>query len=160
MPQNCTTNPTTHCIDCPDIAAVPGVPEHIERSPVAAWDAGANSIDVLDGDVRVVFDTGAQTGGIVLGLKASRERPWAPELIEHGLFLRSQAGHAFVSVVELGVQKGSTVPREADDEFEIRRIAGRVTYLRNGSVLYRSDTPSNGPVMVTTAAYLSGDTVN
>ena len=162
--RDCTTNPVTHCVDCPAVPAVPGIPARTVYSADQGWTAGANSIDELDGDLHTVFGVAAN-GAIVIGFKDSRTDHTTPEAVRFGLFLRSQAGSQYVSVIERGVQCTMPIRRNADDMFEIRRYNGRVTYWRRPAadvpeLLYTSTTRSREPVLLVNAClYLSGDAV-
>lgn len=163
MADNCTTDPINGCIDCPSIPATPGTPGHIQQAPDASWSAGANSIKELDGDVVVAWETVGMVGGIVLGFKSNRANQTLPELVDHGIFLRSQAGAAYVNVVERNVLKTPAIRRELDDRFEIRRIGGVVTYWHktggSNRCIYTSARHSAGVVLVNACMYYSGDTV-
>lgn len=163
---DCTTNSATGCTDCPAIPAIPGVAAYTVHTPVQGWTAGANSLSRLDGDVHTVFNVSA-TGAIVIGFKpaAPSDEPTdplsvtPPELIPHGLLLRSQAGRLYVSVVESGIAKTPVFPRMADDTFEVRRVRGVVTYWQNTALIYTSVQRTVEPLMVSACLYLSGDAV-
>lgn len=141
--------------ECPAQAYVPG---QIVEQAVLGWNAGANSITELDGNLHTVFTMPA-VAGIVIGLRSGRARQTMPELIEHGLYFNSAAGVHLVHVVERGLGATGTIARALDDEFEIRRVDGTVTYWRNGKLLYRSMVRSTGVKVVNACLYASGDTV-
>lgn len=162
MPRNCTTDPVTQCIDCPAIPPTPGTPSYIASTPVAGWNAGANSIRSLAGDLYTRFR--AQFAGAVLvGLKPNRAWQFSPELVPFGLLFQYVAGQRYARVVEFGVPRTTAQPYDSDDDFEIRRRRGQVTYLRHrpGSTqqLHASSMSSGGVLLVNACLYLSGDTV-
>ena len=58
MPRNCTTHQPDGCVHCPAIPAVQAVPAHYDAQPVVGWNAGANSIAELAGNLRAEFEPG------------------------------------------------------------------------------------------------------
>lgn len=140
---------------CPPVAYVPA---RIEQQLVLGWNAGANSIDELDGDLHTVFMMPA-VAGVVIGLRSGRAKQTIPDLIEHGLYFATFAGVRMVHVVERGLGATSNLPCDESDTFEIRRVAGRVTYWRNGALLYASNARSTGAKVVNACLYASGDSV-
>lgn len=160
MPRDCVvTQPPiteTRCTECPAIEAIPPtVTEH----PVIGWNAGANSIDLLDGDVHTVFDIPTPCAGIVLGFKQSRAFQTRPELIQHGFWFTPIGGRLFGYVTEMGARKTPAVARNHTDTFEIRRRGGVVSYFVNDVLLYTSLARSTGPVLVNACLYATGDAI-
>lgn len=146
------------CLVCPEQSAQAYVPARIEHQPVLGWNAGANSVDVHDGDLHVVFDQPLDVVGVVIGLKTSRARVTVPSLIEHGWYFQKSAGVNLCQPIEQGkVLGGPITGRLANDTFEIRRVNGQVTYLRNGAFVALSPTRSSGPKLVNACLYASGD---
>jgi hypothetical protein len=146
------------CLVCPEKAAQPFVPSRIERRAVLGWNAGANSIAVLDGDLHVVFDLPLGAVGTIMGLKGNRKQPTIPSLIEHGWYFQKVGGVDLVRPIERGVASGSQITgRTSTTLFEIRRVNGKVTYLMNGAVVRTSATPSHGAKVVNCCLYASGD---
>lgn len=157
-----TTDPyydASGCLVTPEVTAVAAVPARIETRPIIGWNAGANSKTELDGDMHTVFTMPAGGAGVVIGFRSGRARNTAPDLVEHGLYFQSVAGYDMVQVCELGVAKTLLVPRTASDTFEIRRVAGMVTYWINATLLYTSHRPSYGVKLVNACLYASGDAV-
>jgi hypothetical protein len=146
------------CIVWPACPAVAYVPAHIEQQLVLGWNAGANSITELAGDLHTVFTMPA-VAGVVIGLRSGRAKQTTPDLIEHGLYFATFAGVHMVHVVERGLGATSNLARAESDTFEIRRLAGRVTYWRNGALLYASNARSTGAKVVNACLYASGDSV-
>lgn len=147
----CTVYPT-----CPAIASVPA---SIGRVPILGWNAGANSIDELNGNVHTVFTLPIADAGVVIGLRSDRARQTLPDLIEHGLYFASLGGVSLVHVVERAVARTAPVPRGAEDTFEIRRVGTRVTYWHNKRLMHMSAARSTGAKIINTCLYASGDTV-
>ena len=150
----------SNCLVCPEVAAIAAVPARIERMPVVGWNAGANSIQIRDDShLHTVFTMPPGTAGAVVGLKGSRARQTLPVLVEHGWHFQSVGAANMAQVMEGGVTKTSLVARAADDQFEIRRIHGAVTYWKNGTLVYTSLVPSTGAKLVNACLYVSGDAV-
>lgn len=162
MPRNCTTDPVTQCIDCPSIPPSQGTPSYIDSRPVQGWNAGANSVRTLAGDLFTRFRA-SFAGAVLVGLKPGRARQFVPELVPFGLLFQFLAGQRYVRVIEFGVPRTSAQAYDPDDDFEIRRQRGQVTYLRHRATstqqLHASSTPSTGVLLVNACLYLSGDTV-
>ena len=159
MPRNCTTTepPITEsiCTECPEIAPVPpSVTEH----PVLGWNAGANSIAELDGDLHVVFYPGTSTG-IVLGFKRDRAFQTEPQGVEWGFWIAMAGVTRLAYVTELGVRKTNAVAVSPDDKYEIARRNGVVSYYRNNRHVYTSRRASYGPLIVNCCMYATGDVV-
>ncbi|CAM5593312.1 hypothetical protein [Rhodanobacter lindaniclasticus] len=146
------------CIVWPACPAVAYEPARIEQQAVLGWNAGANSITELGGDLHTVFTMPA-VSGVVIGLRSGRTRQTTPDLIEHGLYFNALGGMNLVHVVERGLGATSIVVRNPADTFEIRRVGGRVTYWRNGALLHASTARSTGAKVVNACLYASGDAV-
>lgn len=156
---DCVLDPATGCINCPEIPFVPATPPHVEFSTLAGWNAGANSLSILGGDVHTIYQITSATGGVVCGFKYTRERNTIPELINYGFYFQQVAGLLFASVVELGHTKVPAAEVDNDAHFEIRRVGDQVLYLVDGMLLYRSQTPSVGALLVNACLYISGDSI-
>lgn len=146
------------CLVCPEQAAQPGVPARVERQAVVGWNAGANSIAVLDDDLHVVFDQPPGVVGIVIGLKGSRAQQAVPSLVEHGWYFQKVGGLDLVQPIERGRVLGAPIQgRTAETKFEIRRQSGRVTYWMDGARVAVSEALSIGAKLVNCCLYASGD---
>lgn len=135
------------------------MPSYIENTPVMGWNAGANSIDEIDGDLHVVTDMPSVVG-VIVGLKSGRNGQALPALVEHGFYLWKLGQLDVVQVIERGVVKNTPVPRSLNAQFEIRRTNGRVRYLVSNSIEpmdMLSDTVSFGPKIVNACLYATGD---
>lgn len=146
------------CLVCPEQAAQPFVPSRIERRAVLGWNAGANSIDVVDGDLHVVTDMPLGVVGTIIGLKDGRAKPTIPLLIEHGWYFQAAGGADLAQPIERGVPVGILLTgRTAETLFEVRRVGDKITYWRDGALVYTSERPSAGVKLVNCCLYASGD---
>ena len=158
VPDRTPPKPPT-CSTIPEQPAVPAVATRVEVRPVRAWDAGANSEQTRDGDVAVRFNVPQAIGSIV-GFTVDRAAVPNRERITHGLyFFLNSAGGRRVSVYENQRVLAAEYPYTGDDLLEIRRVGGRVSYWRNGVLLYSSTRPLNGELSVAAAVYASGDLI-
>lgn len=154
----CVRDPVTGCVVCPALPAVASRPARVATSAVIGWNAAANSVETLDGDMRLAFTMPLGTTGAVLGLKYGRTQPTVPDLISYGFYFFPQAGDAFC-VWERGIRRTAAVGRSADDTFEVRRVGVNVTYWHNESLIYTSGLQSAGAMITNTCLYVSGDKV-
>lgn len=150
----------SRCFVCPEIDPVPALPTTRVTTPNLGWNAGANSVTVLDGDVHALFGVPESENGVMVGLRPGSDArpPVAPVFISHGLYFFNTRG-AFVIPIEVGAQQGTPVAYVASDIFEIRRVAGVVRYYQNDTLLRQSTLPSKGAVRVMTCLYAAGDNV-
>lgn len=147
------------CLIRPERPGIVGVPAHIDNRIILGWTGGANSGTELDSSMHVLFPMQAGVLGVVVGFRSERLRDTVPELVEHGLYFQSAAGHDMVQVIECGVIKTALVARQDSDIFEIRRVNGVVTYWIGTTRIYRSTIKSMGVKLVNACLYASGDAV-
>lgn len=145
------------CLVTPERPAREFVPAGTEHKLIIGWDAGANSIVELGGNIHAVFTMPIGNAGVVIGFRSARARQTLPDLVEHGLFFQGLAGVDMVQVIERGRPMTALVVRAVSDTFEIRRVAGTATYWRNSVLLYTSAAPSSGVKVVNACLYASGD---
>lgn len=139
----------------PPIPAVPATLGAVLINNRIGWNAGAYSIDALDGDVQTTFRIAACPGGIFVGF-ANNPVGVIYTTIDYAFYFR----YPLVDVWERGAWKWGVVNFTRDDDFRLQRIAGIVSYWKNGALLYTSATPSVGPLNVDCSMYAGGDTVN
>ena len=145
------------CTDYPEQPHVPGVPSRVEVTPYMEWNAGANSIAELDGDVRVAFTQGRVVGCLV-GFTDDRAVVANVDRYSHAFyFFQTAGGQPRFRVREGAGNVLGEVPYVAGDMFEIRRVGGQVQYLHNGTRIRRSPAASVGALSVGTALYATGD---
>lgn len=168
MAQNCTIN-SQGCTVCPAIPAIAPTPGSVSMSPDNGWNAGANSVQVLNGDVRVAFTVG-QAAAMVVGFRRVRDGrggQTAPARIRRGWRLRTQGGATVADVFESGVSMSTSFAVDPCAVLEIQRIGQTCDYLIDGVRVHRTvETPQligwpllDGPIFVTACLYASGDTV-
>lgn len=151
-------DPDTGCYVVPAVPAIPSVPAREEILPWFEWNAGANSVAAHDGDVRTVF-TMLPAIGVVVGFVTDRDDPTNITRVTHGFSFTTSANNVpRAQVIESGAGKGAFHHYNDETEFQIRRIAGTVTYWVDDEMVYVSRIPSAGEVMVGTSLYASGDT--
>lgn len=150
--------PEGECFTIPADPGQPYIPARVEQTPQAAWDAGANSEIELEGDVSLRFNMRRATG-VVIGLTNDRENVTDRSRITHGFYFTSTANGRWQAQV-MEAAKVVTSVRAYDEEtlFEVRRVAGAVTYWIDAELVHSSRTPSAGQVSVGTALYATGDT--
>lgn len=147
------------CLVCPEQAEQPYIPARVEQRAVLGWNAGANSIATVDGDLHAVFTQPPGVVGVVIGLKGTRTQQTIPSQIEHGWYFQSSGGLDIVQPMERGQVIGSPITgRTGSTVFEVRRSSGVVTYVMDGEVIHTSVAPSAGAKVVNCCMYASGDT--
>lgn len=146
------------CLVCPEIKEVPAQPAVYQRQASHGWNAGANSVAQIGGDVHLTFDLEATPAGIMLGFKTARYPQDNPNLIQHGFYAYGQGGKPFLDIMESG-QTRATVSYTLGQPIEIRRIGAQVLYLVDNTLVYQSKVSSYGAVLVNACLYASGDTV-
>lgn len=142
------------------IPGVPGVPARYQRNLHVGWNAGADSIEVYDGDVFVRFHPAVRVAGAVGFAMAGTRAPARQDLLTHAFYFDVDGASAAGYVVMEGGRKMTARVACADsDVFEIRREGGVVQYLVNDAEVYVSAAPSGGVLMVSTSLYCAGDGV-
>lgn len=147
------------CVVCPALAGSPGRPASTITSPGYGWNAGANSVALLDGDVFVTDTLDAAPVDLFVGLKASRANVGAPATLAYGLRFFSLGGAVRVELWEAGRKVRDAVVFTLGNTWEIRRVNGVVTYYLAGSAVRESPTPSREPVLVSACLYAAGDAI-
>jgi hypothetical protein len=144
---------------CPEVPAVAAVPTTFTRDTIVGWNAGANSVRELDGDLQAVIPLPPRVSAVVIGLNHGRRAQTTPDLVEHGFYFQSLNGVDRYQVIERGATRTASLPRVASDVFSIRRVKGEVQYRINDTEVYRSAVKSSGPVRLNCCLYTSGDQV-
>lgn len=140
--------------------AVPAVPDREIVDAHEGWNAGANSVDRLDGNVRTAFQVDIAAAGAV-GFAIERPDVGRFESLSHGFYFDTDPldGLRRVACMEYGRLMSAPVPYAREDEFELRRVDGRVSFQINGQGIYHSPNLSVGPVIVGAALYRAQDRV-
>lgn len=117
------------------------------------WNAGARSIDRVDGDFYFSFGvnpanrTAVGVGRELVG-HHYRDIPYAFYFI----------GDQFY-ITEWGRQRYAPVSYVRADSFSIVRVDGSVIYKHNDQLVYASQVPSAGSMIALAAMYMGGDRV-
>lgn len=122
------------------------------------WNAGARSIVMELGDCTTTFKPSPDCVGVVVGLSTSDNGPMITD-IQHGFYFRRDSVGQVFTVIERGTSKTVPATYSIDDQFHVNRLSGVVTYWKNDTVVYTSDTPSIGPVFLDASLYSTGDRV-
>lgn len=148
------------------LADFPGRPATPARAAVVnidyriGWNAGANSIEQYDGDVFTHF-TPVIGGAGAVGLSG----PGAGTVgefvrLSHAWYFDTDpAGGLRATPMEAGRLTGAPTSYAAGTAFELRRVIGVVTYLKESAVMHTSATPSGGILQVGAALYHADDGV-
>jgi hypothetical protein len=147
------------CVVCPAIPASPGSPGRVIVDAQLGWNAGANSVDTVAGDLHLRASIAAAPAGIVVGLKARRNLFNDPALILHGFYVFTSAGKTFIAVMEKGALKTQTFHYRLGALFEIRRVAQSVSYWLDGVGLRNTTALDPGSMHVNACLYAAYDTI-
>ena len=157
--QHCYTD-ADGCRVCDEVPPTNGSPPRIEHNPVLGWNASANSVSVLNGNVRLTWRQPDPPTDAVLGLRASTQRGIGdtnPYGVLHGFrLLAAGAGH-FAAVWDRGNEVSARIPYTLDDVFEVSRVGGAVVYRINGREVHRSTAATTAALIATGCLYRSGD---
>lgn len=148
------------CITIPAVPAVPSIPARIEYIPTFRWDAGANSEVEQTGDCYARWTMPHAPVGSVCGFASARGDVADINRITHGIIFSQDAqGEGRYDIIESGVTLGVQRAYTSETVFELRRIGSSVVYLVDAAVLHDSTAPLEGPVLVSTSLYASGDSM-
>lgn len=152
-----TESSTVNFPSSPGTPPTPGVPPtpgswRIDRN--FGWNAGARSIDRLDGDVSVTFRV-----DVASAVAVALARTAVTDFHYRGLPFVLLFRDGEVTVWESGIRRTEPLPFAPEDRFSISRIGGRVQYKQGNQVLYDNPDGGTGPLVVTAALYGGGDRV-
>lgn len=134
----------------------PAVPAVMAPDYNDGWNAGADSIASISGNLRVLFSVDMSGGGAV-GLMRGRDFVFDFTAIANAFYFANTGSGLRVFVMERGVVRTEGRPASANNEFEIRRERGVVTYSIDGQVVYTSPELSYGELRVGTSIFHGGD---
>lgn len=145
--------------DFPGAPAVSGSPEERRTNFHIGWNAGAESVQIRDGDCYVQFYVDLGAAGAVGLMPVDRAWQVGDALrIERALYFdRDNAGGLRVCAMESGRRVSPYRPCSSEDRLRIAREKGVVRYEVNGEIIFASDVPSGGPLKVVSALYRGGD---
>ena len=134
------------CNTIPGVVGVEGQDAYIETVLIAGWNAGANSIDVQNGDCYFTWAVNDDIVGGVAGIGPVDRSPNNYAQLTHAIQIISANGTRVCQVVERGAYKGSLVPLGSGAALYIQRARGIVEYRVGGTRIYTSSTPSTGSI--------------
>lgn len=141
-------------------AEIPGTPAETLVDLRIGWNAGANSIDRLDDDLRTVFTMNNRSTGVVIGL-TSEPRPDSGnrDNIQYGFYFYSTSGGVRYAIRDRGreIHVSTGIFTHETTVFEIRRYKGTIFYVIDDEPIYVSPTPSTGSMCVGSAFFTAGD---
>lgn len=124
-------------------------------TPITGWNAGARSIEALDGDGYVEFSVNRGVLGAVVGFSYADNTP-LPSEQSHAFYIHGST----VDIMEQGqVVAAGVAAHAAGNVYRISRVGGVVTYSVGGWAL-DSAIQSVGQVVLDASLYASGDTVD
>lgn len=136
----------------------------VQKTAVTGWNAGSVSTQaLLAGDGYVDFTAAENTLGKRIGLSRRPDHNYSDIDFQFS-FPTSGSTDMAIEKYESGVQVGPTRtfgPYAAGDRFRLGVEGGRLTYRRNGILLYQDPTPLTAaayPLMVNTSMYDTGAT--
>lgn len=115
------------------------------KTAVAGWDAGARATPTLSADGFVEMKVDATGKYRAFGLSAAGATPVHVNSIGRGFYLKGGGTPTEFGVLELGSERLTGV-YAVGDVFRVQRVAGVVTYWKNGELVYTSSIlgPLNG----------------
>lgn len=153
---------------------IPGVPAKYRQDPQVGWNSGAVSLDALDGDLHVTFQSSIAVGGAVGFLTAARaaelgdagDPPRLADLLFAWYFDNDVNAEPRARIMENGkivATVGGYDLGEDGTTFEIRRVGERVSYwsIDGGDPHeeYVSKRTGSGEWNVGAALYAGGDAI-
>lgn len=147
------------CLVCPEIPPSPGTPPRIVTDPNLGWNAGANSITVLGGDVYVQDSLDVAPSGMIIGFKTTRANNTDPTQILHGLYFYPVGDAVFADIRERGRLVGAPQHYTLGTPWTIRRVGEEISYWLGNVLLARTRALSLDALLVNACLYAAGDSV-
>jgi hypothetical protein len=148
----------TICTTYPEIDEIPAVPAWVETIVVNEWDAGANSVQELDGDVRTVFSFDAPVVGVAVGFVDHREDVHDYSRLMFGVLMsQSAAGTPQFRVMEYGRFRTGFIEYTLGEPIELRRVQNEFSAWYDGERLLRGSQAYDGTLIVGSSLYSTGD---
>lgn len=163
MPVNvCTTvvGPFTVCTTCTGQPAIAPRPARVVQVANPGWNAGANSIQRLDGDLRAEWTVNERTVGAVCGLANTPRVATDVSAITHGWYAFTANGVMLAQPYERGRPKGTSQVITDASVLSIERNAGEVEYFIDGDSHYESIAPSSGAQLIGCTLFSPDDGVD
>lgn len=141
------------CYRYPAIPASPATPSVWTDDTSTGWDAGAHSVDQLDGNLRLSFAVN-ESIGVVCGFTWASTAPSAdPARVTHGFYVTRVQGVMSLLVYESGAAVFGPRTVGVGDVLDVIRLAGTVLYRHQGVVIYTSRVASTGTLKVAASLY-------
>ena len=141
--------------DVPPTPAVAPTPSQTLMDYNLGWTGRADSITTLTGDGYYTFTIPLTDVGVVAGLSPVPQTSGYTDIM-FGFY----SSHGVAQVYENGISVYTYGAHTASNVFKIRRRAGKVDYLIDGTVIYSSLYPVfTSPLSLTAALYSGGDSV-
>lgn len=145
------------CYSFPAVVGSPPRPARREETTSNAWDSGAHSARVIEGNARLAFSVNASSG-VVCGFTPANTPPSVdPARVRHGWLMARTNGVVTVRVIEDGVIRAGPFVAAIGELLEVRRVGGVVTYTQGTQLRYTSVTPSVGAIKVAASLYGTED---
>lgn len=149
----------TICTTYPAVEAIQHVPPRTVATPVNAWDAGANSVDELEGDVRTAFSLDSKVVGLAVGFVDHRDDVQDYARLMLGVLVSQDAGgNQRFRIMEYGRFRTGFF-EYVGGEIEIRRVQGAMSVWYDGTRLYQGTETYNGALLVGSSLYSTGDSI-
>jgi hypothetical protein len=128
----------------------------LTKTGTTGWNAGAATVGTLSGEGYATFTTAEANTDKMAGL--SHTDPAQNQFaIDFALYLSSGGD---VDVYEDGTFAGNFGSYVAGDMFQLQVVGTKVTYLKNGTLLYTSTKTPTSPLLFGAALFTTGATVN
>ena len=128
----------------------------ITKSTPTFWgNAGATSTLSFAGNGSVEFKVGQVNTSVVCGLSSSNKDA-NYTTIAYGIYLHNGT----IEVLENGVKKGAFGTYQINDRMKVERTKTTVVYKHNDVIFYTSTRTSSGSLLVDSALYDKGASIN
>lgn len=133
------------------------LPDTFRLDPNIGWNAGAVSVNFLDGDAAYHFKVVGTPSGVVTGISTPESNGgYGYREIQYAFFI-SNSGYR---IMEGGVAKTAPVAVSPSAIYSIIRLKGQVIYRVNDTTVYTSLLAGTAPFMlVDSSLYAGGDAI-
>lgn len=143
----------------PGAPAIAAKPAQYTLDPRLGWNAGANSINSFDGNVRTTFQVDVKAAAAVGIYHGATRDQGAPESLDHAFYFDFSGASMRWRVIERGVARTQAYPFSSASVFKIERVAGAVTYFIDNVQVYVNQAAVRGAVRVGAALFSADDKV-
>lgn len=139
----------------PATAGKPGTLATLQTDFNLGWNAGAVSIEALQGDGHFQFSVKPSSVGVIAGL-TNDDPDGGYANISHGVY----CSQGLFQIIENGVQISGPRVYDGATEFRIMRVGSRVAYLIDGTAIALSQNSAPGAVNLDVSLYSADDSVH